>query len=419
MAREERRFFYGWIIVACAACASFARQGVAVATLSIFVAPMTAEFGWSHTAMSGAVALGGLGALIAPALGPFVDRAGGRLVLLVSIGIVAACAYGLSGIEGLVGFYVFFGLARMAFAGPFDVAVSTAIINWFERFRARAMSYATTTAALSLAIMPVLAQAAIDAYGWRGAWIAIAIAALVVGGVPVALFMRRRPEDLGLQPDGGLVASRNQVPPARGIATLDFTRAEALRTRSFWLLTIYTALAFAIQAGISLHQAPYLIERGVTPTTAATIVGTFSISAAAGSLLFGRLGDRFPIRALLVGAALLQLLAALNMTFINSALDGYIAALIFGVGLGGLMTLTPLAFAAYFGRRHYGAIRGLAVPAQVIGQAVGPLIAGAARDFTGSYIAAFLIFAAIGLISAGIALAAFPPLKRRATEGRR
>ena len=76
-------FFYGWLIVACAACANFARQGAAVATLSMFVVPMTLEFDWSRSAISGAVSLGGvLGALTAPYLGAMVDRTGARGLLV-------------------------------------------------------------------------------------------------------------------------------------------------------------------------------------------------------------------------------------------------------------------------------------------------------------------------------------------------
>ena len=74
-------FFYGWVVVGCAMCATFARQGAAVATLSVFIAPMSAEFGWSRTAISGAVSLGAvLGALSAPVLGRLVDRHGARAI---------------------------------------------------------------------------------------------------------------------------------------------------------------------------------------------------------------------------------------------------------------------------------------------------------------------------------------------------
>src|SRR3990170_4263690 len=75
-------FYYGWVILDCVCAAGFSRQGSAVATLSIFVEPMTGEFGWSRTAISAAGSVGGvLGALVSPALGPFLDRNGARAVL--------------------------------------------------------------------------------------------------------------------------------------------------------------------------------------------------------------------------------------------------------------------------------------------------------------------------------------------------
>jgi OFA family oxalate/formate antiporter-like MFS transporter len=405
------RFFYGWVIVACGGCASFARQGAAVATLSVFVTPMTTELDWSRAEMAGAVSLGGvLGAIISPMLGAYVDRVGARSVLLVSTVLVSLCALGLSGIEGLLGFYLFFSLARMAFAGPFDVAVTTAVANWFERYRARAMSYVSVAAALSLAIMPLLAQLAIDAGGWRAGWLTIAIAVLIVGAVPVALFMRRRPEDMGLHPDGLPPVSNDSAGAGAGAAPArDFSRHEATRTLSFWLLMFYTALAFCIQAGVSLHQAPYLVEKGIDPTTAATIVATFSLSAAGGALLFGRLGDRFPIRFILCVVALVLMVAAYGMTYVTDAAEGYAAAVVFGTGIGGLLTLPPVAFAAYFGRANYGAIRGLALTVQVTGQATGPLLAGIVHDVTGGYEIALLIFSGMGAVAAVVGLAARAP----------
>ena len=404
--------FYGWIVVACAACSSFARQGAAVATLSVFVTPMVMEFGWSRSELSGAVSLGGvLGALVAPMFGQFVDRAGARLLLVLSAIVVSLCAFALSGIDGLLGFYMAFGLARMCFAGPFDVGIHTAVANWFVRLRARAMSYVGVTAAGALAVMPLLAESAISAGGWRVGWITVGIAVALVGVVPVAWFMRRRPEDLGLRPDGDAPAAatsddaKSTMPAERA-----FTRQQAVRTGAFWLLMLYTGLAFCIQAGISLHQAPLLVEQGISSTLAATIVSTFSLSAGFGAYLSGRLAERFALRVLLPAVALQLAVAALFMREVDSASAGFLAAVVFGTGIGGLLTLPQVAFADYFGRTHFGAIRGLALPVQVVGQAAGPLLAGVLYDVTGSYQAPMLVFAGLGCLAAlAGALARVPP----------
>lgn len=407
--------FYGWIVVACAACSSFARQGAAVATLSVFVTPMVMEFGWSRGELSGAVSVGGLlGAIVAPMFGQLVDRAGARLLLVVSAVVVSLCAFALSGIEGLAGFYLCFGLARMCFAGPFDIGIYTAVANWFVRSRARAMSYVGVTAAGALAIMPLLAEFAIGAGGWRAGWIAVGVAVALVGVLPVAWFMRRRPEDLGLVPDGGPTlggAHASSVAMEPG-----FTRAQAVRTRAFWLLMLYTGLAFCIQAGISLHQAPLLVEQGISTTLAAAVVSTFSLSAGLGAYLSGRLAERFALSTLLAAVALQLAIAAMFMREVDSAPSGFLAAFIFGTGIGGLLTLPQVAFADYFGRAHFGAIRALALPVQVVGQAAGPLVAGVLYDVTGSYQTPMLVFATLGGLAALAGALARPPAEPVASK---
>ena len=120
--------------------------------------------------------------------------------------------------------------------------------------------------------MPLVAQVAIAAQGWRAGWLAIGAMTLLVGFVPVWLLLVRRPEDLGLLPDGAPApasgaarrhARRRQPEPA-------YSRRQALGTGAFWLLLLYTVLVYPVQAGVSLHQAPFLIERGIDPTIAAT-----------------------------------------------------------------------------------------------------------------------------------------------------
>src|SRR5438093_9681885 len=99
--------FYGWIVLACLCCAGFSRQGPAVATLSIFVEPLTREFGWSRTALSGAVSLGGvLAAVAAPLIGPLLDRRGSRLVLCASVLVNGIILMLLSLTPSLLVFYL-------------------------------------------------------------------------------------------------------------------------------------------------------------------------------------------------------------------------------------------------------------------------------------------------------------------------
>src|SRR5438105_7131325 len=259
---------YGWVRLAGCGCSGLARQGRAVAALSIFVEPLTREFGLSRTALSGAVSLGGvLAAISAPLIGPLLDRRGSRLVLCAAVLVNGVALLLLSATGSLLHFYLLFCLARMNWAGPFDLGIYGALSNWFVRRRTFATSIASLAQQAGLVAMPLVAQLAILHQGWRAGWLAIGTVTLVIGFVPVWLLLVRRPEDLGLAPDGlRESADQRAVDDRQQIIEPAFSRREALRTPAFWLVLAYTALLFPVQAGVSLHQAPYLIERGIDPT---------------------------------------------------------------------------------------------------------------------------------------------------------
>jgi MFS transporter, OFA family, oxalate/formate antiporter len=142
---------------------------------------------------------------------------------------------------------------------------------------------------------------------------------------------------------------------------------------------------------------------------AATIVSTFSLAAALASLGFGLIVRRMGVEIALAlsGAALGA--GAVLMLGIGTALQGYLAACCFGVGIGGILTLLPLAWADYFGRASFGAIRGVALSMQVTAQASGPLLSGVMRDATGSYALSLTVFAALSFFGACVALLVRPP----------
>lgn len=407
-------FYYGWLVLACICCAGFSRQGSAVATLSIFVEPMTREFGWSRTVISGAVSLGGvLAALTAPIIGPRLDRNGARLVLCAAVLVTGAATMLLSLTQSLAVFYLLFCIARLNWAGPFDLGIYGALNNWFVARRAAANSIATLAQMAGLVAMPLIAQFGILHQGWRSGWLAIGATVLLVGFVPTYLFLVRRPEDVGLVPDRrrpGAASAGGAAAPAPEPA---FSRHEAMRMPAFWLLTLYTVLVYPVQAGVSLHQAPHLIERGIDPTVAAAIVSTFSLMSAAATLACGFLPRRLPIRYPLALCGALLCASAVAMTAIASIRDGFFAASLFGFGIGGVLTLLPIAWADYFGRANYGAIRGAALAAQVLAQATGPLLSGALRDWTGSYDLSLECFALLSLLSVVAAIAARRPASGR------
>lgn len=399
-------FYYGWIILACVCCAGLSRQGGAVATLSVFVTPMTEEFGWSRTAISGAVSLGGvLAAIAAPFLGRLLDSEGARRVLCIAVLTTGLANLGLAFTASLPMFYLLFCVARMNFAGPFDLGIYGAVNAWFVARRSFASGIATLGSMAGLVALPLVAQLAMAGGDWRDGWFATGLTVLIVGFVPVFLLMVRRPEDLGLQPDR--VVRAEGAPP---LVEPAFTRAEALRTPAFWLLSLFALAAYPVQAGVSLHQAPFLIERGLSPTAAASVVSFFSAMSAVASIGFGLLPRRITMRFRLALVGLLLCIGTVSLLPVHSLAGAIVAGGIFGLGIGGLLTMLPIAWADYYGRRSYGAIRGLALSVQVLAQAAGPLLSGVLRDATGGYEASLLCFAALSALSLGAALLAHPPV---------
>lgn len=397
-------FYYGWVILGCVCLAGFARQGAAVAVLSIFVEPMRRDLGWSATAFGGAVSLGGLlAAAAAPWIGRLLDRHGARLLLcfaVVGTGVATMC---ISLVDSLAGFYLLFCFARMNWAGPFDLGLYGALNAWFVARRTLAASIATLVQLTGLVVFPLLAHFAIGGSDWRAGWLAVGLCVLAVGFAPVWLFLAWRPGDVGVALEPATRARSGSTPERH------FSREQALRTPAFWLLALFTVLVFPCQAGVSLYQASHMIERGIDPTTAATIVSTFSLLSAIASFAVGWLPRRWQIRHTLGVCAALMCMGALCMLAVRSAGPAFAGAGLFGLGVGGILTLLPVVWADYFGASSYGAIRGVALSMQVLAQASGPLAAGAMRDASGDHTLSLAMFALLAGLGALAALAARRP----------
>lgn len=399
--------YYGWIVLGCVCCACFSRAGAAVAPLSVFVTPMTTEFGWTRSEFAGAVSLGGLlAAVFSPLIGSYLDKQGARLILCLAVLVTGLVLMGLSTIHSLLAFYLLFCVARMNWAGPFDLGIYGAVNNWFVTKRAMAASVVSLAQMVGLTAMPQIGQAAITAYGWRTGWIIIGALVIVVGLLPCWLLIVRRPEDLGLQPDGERTATETS-PSAKGGPLKpepEYTRAQAVRTRAFWSLALFTALIYPVQAGLSLHQAAHLIERGLSPASAATVVSMFSFASAFTGFGYGILQRWLNVKSAMFLAGIVLASSAIVMTQVTSFAGGLAAGILFGLGIGGVHTLLPVAWADYFGRKSFGAIRGIALTVQVAAQAAGPLISAVLRDTTGDYVASLLLFATLSGLGSCTAL---------------
>ena len=412
-------FYYGWVILAVASVPSFgARPVMAVATLSVFVVPMTDEFGWSRAQFSGAVSLGALfGLLVSPFAGRLIDRYGSGVLLSASSAVVGLCAIGLSLTSPIWSFYALYVPGRAVFSSPLELGTSTAVSNWFIRRRPMGLAYMGVIQGIGLTIFPVIAQVLIDGWGWRTAWLAVGIFTLSTGIIPMLLLMARRPEDMGLEADPEkdhrTVPTSNVAaagaPPSASNTESNYTVRQALATRAFWLLAIFSVFGFVVQAGISLHQVPHYIGQGVPTHLAALTASTFAFGQVPGGVFWSFWARRVPLRVLLSVAAATMSVGAIGTGFSSSLSTGIPMGFLLGVGVGGIHLLLRLTWADYYGRLHLGSIRGLTLPAQIGGQAIGPIIAGFMYDSTGGYETPFTAFGIIVAFAAVMVLTATPP----------
>ena len=416
--------YYGWVVFAVANFPSFGARPVAsVAVLSVFVIPMTEEFGWSRGLFSGAVSLGAVfGLLMSPFAGRLIDRYGSGVILAGCSAIVGVCALLLALVAQAWSFYAIYVPGRAVFSSPLELGTTTAISNWFIRRRPMALALFGASQGVGLGLLPLAAAMLIDGWGWRWAWLSLGIFTVSTGVLPPMLLMARRPEDMGLDPDLSDEERQARTSPDTGAGSVqpsawrdsDYTVREALRTPAFWIIAFFSMVGFMAQAGVSLHQTAHYVDAGVSYGQAALVATSFALGQIPGGVVWLLVGRRLPVRLMLAISATWVAGGVFGIGFTDQLGWGIVYGFLFGTGVGGLHTMLRLAWADYYGRLHLGAIRGLTLPAQIAGQAIGPVVSGFMFDNSGGYRVPFVIFGAAVAVSAIMVLAAVPPTKREA-----
>ena len=415
-----KKIYYGWLALAAISGINFANAVTSIGMLTVFVLPMSDEFGWNRTQISGATSVGAiLGALAAPVMGRISDRVGTRVILAAGgILIVAAMVY-LSLMQTLLGFYFAFGIARLSDQGFVQSVSPPAVARWFFRYRGRAIAglfFASSTGGI---VLPLLAQAIIQGWGWREAWGVMAVVMGVVGLVPVVILVRRQPEDLGLQIDGMETPHQTQSKSEKQQADEpSWSLSEALRTPTYWLVLAAVFTTGIAGTGIGLHMVPYLVEQGVGTTAAVGAVSFSFLASAVGNLWWGVLSEKFSPRLLLAAIYVIRAASVGLLLVSDTVVEAYSFALLRGFTEGGVAAVGAILLAQYFGRTNLGAIYGTNRAVLVSGFAVGPIIAGAAYDINNSYVMAFGAFLGLMLLGAALIALARPPANPATAGGR-
>jgi len=406
--RATLPFFYGWIIVAVA----FVTMAIGVnarTAFSLLFPPILDEFGWERGVTAGAFSFGFLvSAFLSPLVGRLMDRRGPRFVIEMGV-IVMGSGMLLAPLVSrpwhlyaTLGVLVGGGGNCLGYTGQ-----SLYLPRWFVRRRGLAMSLAFSGVGLgSIVLLPWLSSM-IAHSGWRtGCW---ALGLLVLGLlVPLNLALMRKPEDLGLQPDGdaeprGPAAARRSNVVDAAWAAVDWTLARAMRTSRFWWIEVGYFFALFAWYAVQVHQTKYLVEVGFSPAHAGWALGLVSLVAVPGQIALGHLSDRvgrewvWTVGCLGFVVCLLALLALRHaptgpLLYVMVVSQGFL-----GYGLTSVLGAIP---AEIFEGRHYGAVFGTLMLGAISGGAAGPWVAGALYDLTGSYTPAFSIAIGGSVLSA-------------------
>jgi MFS family permease len=419
-------FYYGWLVIGIA----FVTMAIAVSArtaFSLLLPPLIDEFGWERGLASGAFSFGFLiSAATSTFVGRMMDRHGPRVVIEAGVAMLAAGMLIAPAISKAWHLYLTLGVLVGCGANLMSFSAQSLFLpNWFVRRRAFAISIAFSGVGVgALLILPWL-QSIISRDGWRAACWIIGLIVLVVLG-PLNLLVRRRPQDLGLLPDGETgsagagAAHRAAAVVDQAWVAIEWTLARALRTARFWWIMLGYFCALVAWYAAQVHQTKYLIEVGFTPLTAAWALGLVSAIAIPGQIGLGALSDR-------IGREWIWMAGCLGFGISYAALialehtpsPALLYAMVIAQGFLGyaLTSVMGAIVAEIFEGPHFGAIFGTITVALLGGGAAGPWLAGAIHDATGSYRPAFLVAIACCFISAAaIWLAA--PRKVRLVPGR-
>jgi len=401
-------FFYGWLIVAITMVAGFLAAGVSNITMAVVLKPISEDLGWSRTLTAAAITLGAcLGGLLSPFFGPIADRLGPRLLLPAGGALVGLLAFGVSLSTEPWQFYVTFVPARALteFLLCGMIAFTTAA-NWFYLKRPRVMGLVALSTPLGSAVLSLVYQFFVLRYGWRSAFLALGVALWVFVVTPGLIFLRRQPEDLGLHPDGLATPPSRQTESmdiySTGSATAErsWSRAEAVRSSTLWLLVSSAFLAAIGTGGVAFHTAAYFTDVRIAPTIAAGAVSVMALSGAFGNGLWGALAERLHPRRLSVATMIVSAASVGLLMQVSTAGAAYLFALLFGLNARGAGVLMQILIARYFGRGSFGAISSVLDPFHKGGLGLGALLAGIVFDYAGSYRPVFMIFLLSYLLSA-------------------
>jgi MFS family permease len=417
-------FFYGWVIVAV----TFITMAIGVnarTSFSLFFPPILQEFGWDRGVTAGAFSFGFLvSAIMSPLMGKLMDRGGPRAVM--ELGTVLMAAGLLLAPLTSEPWHLYLTIGVLVGAGSVCLGYSGQSLylpNWFNRKRGLAIGLAFAGVGVgSVTVLPWV-QAMIERAGWRTACTAVGLVVLVVL-VPINLLLRKRPQDMGLLPDGDHLLAASARRPSNVVdpvwASVDWTLARAMRTARFWWLALGLFGGLYAWYAVQVHQTKYLLDLGFSSSLAAWALGMVSLFGVPGQIFLGHLSDRIGREWIWTVSGLgfvICFAALIALEFVPNVALVYVMVVSQGLLGYGVTSIMGAVVAEIFQGEHFGSIFGTLMLAALAGGAAGPLLTGLLHDYYGTYTVAFGLGIVVGILATAAVWMASPG-KVRAVAGR-
>jgi MFS family permease len=406
--------FYGWKIVGVAFVTHFVSAGFIIYSYGVFLKALAEEFEGSRLEVSlGLLLVQVLTAVFSPFLGRILDRYSIRNIMCLGVVAMATGLVAASRVSSLMQFYIVVGsLIGLGSAMTGQLPSMTVVSNWFVRRRGTALGIATMGISLSGAVLAPAMAMMVSLMGWRQTFVAYGFASLLVTLPLVWLVIVKRPEDMGLSPDGDMPrGSSGDDQPGRSATRevetaghTEWTTLGMLCHPSFWAILVATSLCFSAMSAMVTHLVPHVTDLGFSPGRAAFLLSAAAAAGVVGKMLFGWIADTLDARLAFWLAILCQMCGMATIQIVDTYLGLAATAAVFGLGMGGIVPLSASLVGQIFGRYSFGRALGLMSPFMLPIQCLGAPFAGFIYDCTGNYFLAFKVYIGLLALAAGALL---------------
>ena len=412
-------FFYGWVIVAVCYLGDFFASGLGQSTLSLFYKPIKDELGWSLSRLVGATTAATIGGMfVSPFLGRAIDRFGVKPIMLWGTVVAGSGMILMMFVQEVWQYWALWTcIAALGLAEFAGLASQSAVSNWFIQRRGRAIMMSTLGNTTGTIVGAPVVAFLITLMGWRPAFGVMGLAVLTVLIPLIIVFIRNKPEDVGLKPDGDWKPSGKRASRRPEATEESWTLREALGTRTLWALMgcfVFGGSTIALNGSILV---PYLTQvHGMTAQQVGWVISLFWIPASISRVIWGLLVDKLSPRVCLFTVGFTRACGPFCLALLPFPFNLGLWMLFSGLLGNAYGILQPVMFGNFFGRKSFATIAGGARPFMAIPGLLIPQVLARIYDVTGSFRSGFMLSGAIGLVGAMCSLFVAAPIKRTALK---